>query len=150
MPAPVDLKQRRNELQRLPLGSLRLTGSVYRRGKHLYILGRCSLCGEKREYAVNNLISGRTKGCRCQRAVKYKRNPLATVFGQRYDAIRHRVGNKDCPLTRETFVNYMIALADAARPKIVTAKQLRRYRIERANPRRGFEIGNLRLTRSKP
>jgi hypothetical protein len=148
MPAAVDLAKRRKELGRLPLGHLGLRGRVHRRGKHLYIRARCSACGHEREYAVNNLLSGRTTDCRCQRGLKYGRNPLADIFGHRYDTIRQRVGRRRCGLNRQEFVNYMIKLAGTARPKITTAKRLRQYRIERANQRRGFEIGNLRLVRS--
>jgi hypothetical protein len=148
MPAPVDLTKRGKDLRQLPLGALRLIGPVYRRAKHLYIKAGCSVCGQKREYAVNNLLSGRTKNCRCQRAVKYERNPLARIFGQRFDAIRQRGDKNKCRLSREEFVNYLLQLSAAARPKITTPKQLRTYRIERANRNRGFEIGNLRLTKS--
>ncbi len=99
---------------------------------------------------MNNLLSGRTSNCRCQRALKYEGNPLAIIFGQRFDAIRQRVGKSKCPLRRAQFVNYLIKLAAAARPKITRPNQLRAYRIERANKQRGFEIGNLRLVKSPP
>jgi hypothetical protein len=148
MPAPIDLTKRRKDLRQLPLGALTLTGPVYRRAKHLYVKASCSVCGQKREYAVNNLLSGRTKNCRCQRAVKYEGNPLARIFGQRFDAIRQRGGKKKCPLSREEFVNYLLKLSASAQPRITTPKQLRAYKIERANRNRGFEIGNLRLTKS--
>lgn len=145
MPVAVDLAKRRKELEQLPLGHLALRGRVRRRGKHLYVRARCSACGREREYAANNMLSGRTTDCRCQRGLKYGRNPLADVFGHRYDAIRQRVGKRGCPLSRQEFVNYMIELARTARRKITTARQLRKYRIERANQHRGFEKGNLRL-----
>jgi hypothetical protein len=148
MSAAIDLVTRRKELEQLPLGHLTLVGPVFRHGAHQYICARCSACGVKRQYVVNNLISGRTRDCRCQRAVKYKKNPLARIFGQRYDAIRNRLRNKSGLPQREAFVRYMLAVAASSQPNIRTAKHLRKFRIQRVNDRGGFEKGNLRLVRA--
>lgn len=148
MPAAVDLLARRKALKKLPLGHLTLSGPVRRRGAHLYIHAVCSACGVKREYVVNNLLSGRTCDCRCQRSLKY-RSPLAKVFGQRYDALRQRLPNRARVPNREAFVHYMLALAANTKPTIRTAKQLRRFRIQRMNDRRGFEKGNLCLVETR-
>jgi len=78
--------------------------------------------------------------------VKYARNPLAKVFGQRYDAIRQRFGKKAGLGEREAFVRYMLAMVAVAKPKIRTARQLRQFQIQRVNRERGFEEGNLELT----
>jgi hypothetical protein len=148
MPSAINLARRRKQLQQLPLGHLTICGPVFRRGAHQYIRAHCSVCGAKRRYLVSNLLSGGTTDCRCQRSVKYDKNPLAKVFGQRYDAIHQRHGKlSDFPY-REAFIRYMLALADRARPKIRTAKELRDFRIQRINDRRGFEKGNLRLVKS--
>jgi hypothetical protein len=147
MPRSVNLIERRKQLMQLPLGHLTLYGPVFRHGKHQYIRARCSACRAKHRYVVNNLLRGRTTDCRCQRSVKYSRHPLAGVFGQRYDAIRQRFRNKAELPRRETFVRYMLELAAIAEPKIRTVKQLRTFRIQRLNDRRGFEKGNLSLVR---
>jgi hypothetical protein len=155
MPAAIDLVARRKQLEQLPLGHLTLIGPVRRRGAHLYITATCSACGRRRKYVVNNVLRGRTTDCQCQRAVKYGNKPLATIFGQRYDAVQRRLPNKKRSRhddrsgfpDREAFVRYMLDLATRNRPKITTPKQLRKFRITRLNKRRGFEKGNLGLVR---
>jgi|ERR1041384_842408 hypothetical protein len=148
MPAAIDLVTRRKELEQVSLRHLTLVGPVHRRGAHLYIHARCSVCGVKREYLDNNLLRGKTRDCRCQRRVKYGQNPLARIFGQRYDAIRYRYGKKAGLPSREDFVRHMSALAATAKPKIRIAKELRKFRIQRVDDRRGFKKENLRLVRA--
>jgi hypothetical protein len=148
MPRAINLATRRKQLKQLPLGHLTLVGAVFRRGAHQYVCARCSVCGAKRGYLVSNLLSGGTTDCRCQRSVKYGKNPLAKVFGQRYDTIRQRFPNKAALPKREAFVRYMLELAAVAEPRISTVKQLRRFRIQRLSNRRGFEKGNLCLVRA--
>jgi hypothetical protein len=80
--------------------------------------------------------------------VKYAKNPLAKIFGQRYDAIRQRHGSINSFADRKAFISYMLALADTMHPKVRTAKQLRDFRIQRIKDRRGFEKGNLQLGRA--
>ena len=161
MPSAVDLAKRRKELEQVPLGHLKLRGPVFRRGAHLYILASCSACGLKREYVVNNVLSGRTRDCRCQRSVKYGKNPLARVFGQRYDTIRQRCLNKSnfvyssyggtgikCNFeTREGFVRYLLRIVAEKHPEIKSARTLAVYDIERIRPNGHFQPGNLRLVR---
>jgi hypothetical protein len=161
MPAAVDLVTRRRELEQLPLGHLKLGRPVFRRGAHLYIRATCSACGVKRRYVVNNLLSGRTTDCRCQRAVKYNKNPLAKIFGHRYDAIRQRCLNKSHPsyakyrqsgircqfTSREEFVRYLLRIVAEKHPEIKNAKALASYEIERIRPKGHFHPGNLRLVR---
>jgi hypothetical protein len=148
MPRAINLATRRNQLKQLPLGHLALVGPVFRRGAHQYVCARCSACGAKRRYLVSNLLSGGTTDCRCQRSLKYAKNPLAKVFGQRYDAFRQRFPNKAVLPKREPFVRYMLELAAVAEPRISTVKQLRNFRIQRLSKRRGFEKGNLCLVRA--
>jgi hypothetical protein len=148
MPSPVDLDTKRKQVASLRLDHLQLLGPVSRLGRHLYIAGRCGICGQTRLYLVNNLQARRTKRCRCQRSVKYGRNPLAEVLGQRYDAIRQRHGHHSNFPDRASFIWEMLALAARNRPEIRTPKQLRKFRITRLNNRRGFEKGNLCLVRA--
>jgi len=159
MPSPVDLRAKRKVLGRLPLDHLRLRGEVFRKGSHLYIAGRCGFCGKVRDYLVYNLERGRTTRCRCRRAVKYEKNPLAEVIGYRYDAIRQRCENRSNPLyrqyggrgircrfgDRESFVLHVLSLAENHQPPIRTVKRLRNYRIERIRDSAHFARGNLRL-----
>jgi len=161
MSGTVNLATRRKELEQVPLGHLKLRGQLFRRGAHLYIRATCSACGLKREYVVNNLLSGRTRDCRCQRSVKYDKNPLARVFGQRYDTIRQRCLNKSnfvyssyggagikCNFeTREEFVRYLLRIVAEKHPEIKSAKTLAAYDIERIRPKGHFQPGNLRLVR---
>jgi hypothetical protein len=148
VPGATNLIIRRKQLTRLPLGHLTLYGPVFRRGAHQYIRAKCSACGAKRRYLVSNLLSGGTTDCRCQRSVKYNKNPLAKIFGQRYDAIRQRFPDKIGFANREAFVRYLLDLAAVIEPKITTVKQLRTFRIQRLSTRRGFEKGNLRLVKA--
>lgn len=150
MPSAVDPITRRKELEQLPLGHLTLHGNVFRRGKHIFIRARCSACGRQREYVVSNFLSGRTRDCRCQRSVKYERNPLATIFGHRYDAIRQRCRKgkiKSAFRNREEFVRYLLEIVAEKHSEIKTAKNLAHYGIERIRPSGNFQAGNLRLVR---
>jgi hypothetical protein len=99
----------------------------------MYIRARCSACGRKREYVVSNFLSGRTRDCRCQRAVKYGRSPLAIIFGHRYDAIRHRCrkGKIKCKFRREKFIRYLLQVVAEKHPEIKTGKTLAHYEIQR-------------------
>lgn len=144
----VNFTDRLKLLKQLPLGHLAVVGPVFRRGAHRYVYAHCSACGAKRPYLVSNLLSGGTTDCRCQRSIKYGKNPLAKVLGQRYDAIRQRLPDKIGFPNREAFVRYMLELADVAQPKINSVRQLRNFRIQRLSQRRGFEKGNLRLVRA--
>jgi hypothetical protein len=148
MPRVVNLAARRKQLEQLPLGHLTLVGRVLRVGAHQHVYAVCSACGAKRRYLVSNLLSGGTTDCRCQRSLKYNKNPLAKVFGQRYDAIRQRFAKKAALPEREAFVRYMLELAAVTQPKISSVKQLRNFRIQRLSHRRGYEKGNLRLVRA--
>jgi hypothetical protein len=148
VPRAINLATRRKQLKQLPLGHLTLVGDVFRRGAHQYVCASCSACGAKRGYLVSNLLSGGTTDCRCQRSVKYGKNPLAKVFGQRYDTIRQRFRNEAALPKREAFVRYMLELAAVTQPRISTVKQLRHFRIQRLSERRGFEKGNLCLVRA--
>ena len=161
MPSTINLATRRKELEQLPLRHLKLRGPVFRRGAHLYIRATCSACGLKREYVANNVLSGRTRDCRCQRSVKYGKNPLARVVGQRYDTIRQRCLNKSnfvyssyggagikCNFeTREGFVRYLLRILAKKHPEIKSARTLAAYDIERIRPNGHFQPGNLRLVR---
>ena len=145
MASPVDLGAKRKQLASLRLDHLQLLGPLSRVGRYLYIAGRSDICGQTRLYLVNNLQARRTKRCRCQRSVKYDRNPLAEVIGERYDAIRQRHGHHSNFPDRASFIRYMLALVAKTRPKIGTPKQLREFRIMRLDKRRGFEKRNLCL-----
>ena len=147
MPSPVDLNVKKRQLAHLRLDHLQLCGPVSRKGRYLYIAGRCDVCGQTRLYLVNNLQTRRTKRCRCQRPSKYH-NPVARVFGQRYDTIRQRYGHRKAFPDRASFIHHMLALASRTRPKIRTVKQLRQFRITRLDHRRGFQEGNLCLVRA--
>jgi hypothetical protein len=150
MPAAVDLSTRRKELGQLPLGHLTLVGPIFRRGGQMYIRARCSACGRQREYVVSNFLSGRTRDCRCQRSLKYARNPLAKIFGHRYDAIRQRCrkGKVKCRFARrEEFIRYLLQVVAEKHPEIKTAKTLAHYEIERIRFSGHFQAGNLRLVR---
>jgi len=133
MPSAVDLSTRRKQLEQLPLGHLTVLGRLFRPERHMYIRARCSACGRKREYVVSNFLSGRTRDCRCQRAVKYGRSPLAIIFGHRYDAIRHRCrkGKIKCKFRREKFIRYLLQVVAEKHPEIKTGKTLAHYEIQR-------------------
>jgi hypothetical protein len=148
MPSPVDLKTKKRQLARLQLDHLQLCGPISRKGRYLYIAARCDFCGQTRLYLVTNLQTGRTKRCRCQRPAKYDNNPLAKIFGQRYDTIRQRHGDQRSFPDRPSFIRHMLALAARTHPKIITPNQLRQFRITRLDARRGFQPGNLQLVRA--
>lgn len=82
----VEEKVRQLNLQRLVL----VSNSIRREGMHRKIDMQCQDCGNVYAYHVDNLLAGKTKGCRCkQRAGKY-RDPRSITLGRRYDAIVQR------------------------------------------------------------
>lgn len=80
-----------SEVRSLKLGDLvPIAGTIRREGSHRKIDMHCSLCGSTNVYFVDNLLAGKTKGCRCQqRAGKY-RDPRSKTLGRRFDAIVQR------------------------------------------------------------
>lgn len=75
------------QLGRLPLGTLHLTGWVGFRGKHRMVRAMCGACLKWRILYVDNVKSGKTRNCTCQG--KYLDSRAATL-GQRYDAMIQR------------------------------------------------------------
>ena len=115
------------QLAVFPLGTMHLTGAVEKRGRsRRYVEALCSECEEVRWLLVDNVKSGKTTNCVCQRAIKhrgsrYSRNadPVAITLSGRYDAVLQRCTNPRnqqyqdygargirCLFSREEFIAY--------------------------------------------
>jgi hypothetical protein len=159
MPAPCDRNEKRKQLENLNLSGLTLVGEIYREERYLRIRCCCDVCGEERPYHVDNLLAGKTRRCRCQRGIKYAKNPLAAILGERYDAIKQRCDNpryqsyrdygdrgiENRFSSREEFVRYMLELISEKYPYVTTTAQLRAFDIDRINNDGAYVKGNLRL-----
>jgi hypothetical protein len=93
-PRAIDLDAREKELRKLPLRTLRIVeGSIYRGARScLMVRATCSTCGKTWDLHVDNIRSGKTTGCRCQRLDwqhKYH-DARAETLGGRYDAMVQR------------------------------------------------------------
>ena len=163
MPAPVSLENKRRQLERLHLPTLKLFWPVFRKGGYIRVMAECMVCHSKREYLTDNLLAGKTTKCRCLRGVKYERNPLAAIFGERFDAIKQRCENPydaNYPLyggrriycrfvNREEFVRYMLDLCKSDTPNVTTTDQLKQLYIDRIDNNGHYEPGNLRLVSNR-
>ena len=79
------------ELAKHPLKSLELTGRIERRARsRRYCEVICSECKQIQWILADNILSNKTKNCRCQRHRKYPINSAAKLLGQRYDAMKQR------------------------------------------------------------
>ncbi len=159
MPAPVSLTEKLRKLEAIHLDSLALCGAAYRRGGYIRIRAKCAVCGEEREYLADNLLKRKTTRCRCRRKVKYRRDPFAEVFGERFDAIKqrcekptndsfHNYGGRGIEYrfeNREEFVRYMLTLCRESYPDIRTAEELRTHDIDRTDNEGHYAPGNLGL-----
>jgi hypothetical protein len=98
-PKAIDLREREKELLHWRLGTLTLLSGTLRRAERSrqVIKASCSACGLTRELLVDNVISKKTTGCRCQRGKKYF-DPRSDTLGARYDAMVQRC-------TRDTHVS---------------------------------------------
>lgn len=92
-PGPMHPRWHSNEwilakLATLPLGKLRATGVVEIRDRsRRYAEMQCDDCGKVKMILVDNLTSGKTKNCRCQK--KYG-DIRARTLGARYDSMVQR------------------------------------------------------------
>jgi hypothetical protein len=123
-PRYTDLATVEENVRQLSLRDLTLIPNTVRReGNHRKIDMHCGDCGKVHAYYVDNLLAGKSKGCRCkQRAGKY-RDPRSITLGRRYDAIVQRCerdthvssgnykgrGIKNLLGSRETFVRWALA-----------------------------------------
>jgi hypothetical protein len=130
---------------------LQIVGSVVIPGKHRKVKALCRSCGRIALLSVDNLLSGRTKNCQCQRGLKYARDPRAAVLGDRYDAILQRTTNPES----RYWPNYGgrgIKLKFSSRTHFIEwcLKHLphptyKSVQIDRQNNNGNYEPGNLRL-----
>lgn len=81
----------RERLSLLQLHGVTLYLSTLRRsGRYRLVRGRCHLCGKVKTFYVDNLLSGKSHGCRCVPKRKYGGDLRAEGLGQRYDAMVQR------------------------------------------------------------
>jgi hypothetical protein len=90
-PYSIDLRKRENHLRELGLGTLTILEGSIRRGKRsrMMVSAICSACEQTFQLHVDNVLSGKTKSCRCQRGRKYH-DARADLLGPRYDAMVQR------------------------------------------------------------
>lgn len=102
-PRSIPLTDVASRIRSLKLRGLTPVADTLRRdGRYRKIDMLCCACGTSRTYHVDNLLSGKTKGCRCQqRAGKY-RDPRSITLGGRYDAIVQRCERP----THVSYANY--------------------------------------------
>lgn len=147
-----------------------LSNEFIRRSGCIYIHCLCTSCGKDHEVNYSNLVRGITNRCgKCgQRAAASARNAKNwgrditandAVLRQRWHAIMDRCYNKNSQSYRlygalgitlsETlknyanFSNYMQSLPSC--PEVIT----RKHTIDRIDPRKGYEEGNLRFASQK-
>src|SRR6185503_1781810 len=90
-PKYVPLQERRRQMASLSVGTLTLRlRTLKREGSYWVINGKCKACGNVWVLSCNNLYSGKTKNCRCQRHRKYPQDGRAETLGQRYDSMIQR------------------------------------------------------------
>lgn len=79
------------ELVQHPLKCLVLTGNIQKGERsRRYCQVECAECKRVQWILVDNILSGKTSNCKCQRHRKYPIGSPAKTLGQRYDAMVQR------------------------------------------------------------
>lgn len=153
-PRWTDDAERLNEIRSRDLGTLRLTSDVVVRGarSRQYVEFYCTACKTTRELLVDNIISGKTRNCRCQRNVKYH-DPRAKVLGERYDAMVQRCHNPHCETYRnygERFISVLCTREEFIFGMLERYPDLdfRQYEIDRENNDGDYSFQNMRWVSS--
>ncbi|WP_327205823.1 hypothetical protein [Rhizobium beringeri] len=120
-----DLSEVEEQVRKLAIATLTIIpNSIRRDGKHRKIDMACSACAKTYTLYVDNLLSCKTKGCRCQQRLGKYRDPRSASLGQRYDAIVQRCerdthvsshnykgrGIRNLLGSREAFVRWALAM----------------------------------------
>lgn len=105
-----------------PLHYLRITSNEIhytKDGKHRMVHAECEECGKVSEISVDNILAGKTRGCKC--AGRYQ-DPKSLRLADRYHAIQQRCTNpssqswrnygargiRNCFKSAEEFVSYVL------------------------------------------
>ena len=90
-PKASDLPALEQKLASQSFGTLSVVqGSLAREGRYRTLVVACSACQSTMKVQADNLLSGKTKSCRCQRNRKYGGDPRAETLGERCDAMVQR------------------------------------------------------------
>jgi hypothetical protein len=156
-PKAIDMATREAELRRLPLGTLTIVpGSIRREGRNYQLVdATCAACGQTFTFHADNIRTGKTRRCRCQRYYRKYDDPRAKRLSERYDAMVARCHNPNYKWypayggrgirvkfkTREDFICWMLEHLPHPTYKGV--------QIDRVNNDGHYEPGNLRLVTPK-
>ncbi|WP_333848117.1 hypothetical protein [Phaeobacter italicus] len=154
-PNAVDWEQRLQEIKEMDLGDRFVPdGEVISKGqrsrRHLRL--ECRLCGETKDYLVENITSGKSRRCTCDKRTKYRDIPrhITKSLGDRFDAAKQRCDPKaramqrryalegiSVEVSREEFIRYFY--------ERYSEWQIINYDIDRINNDGDYELGNLRM-----
>lgn len=155
----IDLVERATLLRQMPLGTLRirLSAKIRRVNRSRQVIDTfCVACRTTRALSVDNLWSGKTTNCRCQRCRKYQQHPsdLVGLLGERFDAMKQRCkqgngkvnkryGNRGIQvrIKREEFINHFA--------ERYTIAEVLNGVFDRINNDGHYELPNIRLTTAR-
>ncbi|KQU76490.1 hypothetical protein ASC75_02425 [Aminobacter sp. DSM 101952] len=101
-PRASDLQSIEREVTSFPIGTYSVVaGSIRREGRYRFVDAQCSACGGTKKLYVDNILSGKTMGCPCQRGHKYF-DPRSETLGRRYDAMIQRC-ERDTHVSSENY-----------------------------------------------
>ncbi|UWR64822.1 hypothetical protein K4L02_00860 [Phaeobacter inhibens] len=151
-PRAVNLKERLVEIREMDLGSLRVpTGEKIRRENRSRQMLKleCAFCGEIRDFHVDNILSRKTKTCRCMKESKYEDlDPEAVrILGGRYDAALQRCNDLTNMRYGGRGIRVLVSRHDYIEHLALkyTASKIAAGDVDRIDNSGHYEIGNLRI-----
>lgn len=102
-PWPKDSNSLEQLMKQLPLDTLEISSKIMRDGKYRMVQTKCKACNREKFSQVENILSGRTRGCTCRRLFKFpEHKEQSRLLLQRFVSIKQRCNNQRC----EEYRNY--------------------------------------------
>lgn len=154
-PNAADWDEKLQEIKKMDLGNRFVPDGVTiveGERSRKYIPLRCHLCGKTKAYLVENITSGKSGRCSCDRRTKYRDIPRHIVksLGDRYDAavqrcnpnaraVQMRYGWEGIrvEISREDYIRFFY--------ENYSEWEIMNYDIDRINNDGNYELGNIRM-----
>lgn len=154
-PKAIDWDERLRQIKEMDLGNRWVPdGEVISQGERSrrYVRLTCYDCGATKTYPVENILSGKSRRCSCDRRTKYRDIPRHIVrsLGDRFDAavqrcnpsaramqVRYAFEGIEVNVSREDFIRFFY--------ENYSEWEIKNYDIDRIHNDGNYELGDLRM-----